>query len=70
MGLNPNKQNKNVFSHNFFVNVSGEHEDEDDDFDEQKECKYSQMSLVARKPVFGVSDQIQHKLGCSASKDG
>ena len=23
-----------------------------------------------RKPVFGVSDQVPHKLGCTATKDG
>ena len=29
-----------------------------------------QMSLVVRKPVFGVSDQVRHKPGCAATKDG
>ena len=28
------------------------------------------MSLVVRKPVFGVSDQIRHKQGCKATEDG
>ena len=28
------------------------------------------MSLVVRKPVFGVSDQIRHKPACTATKDG
>ena len=28
------------------------------------------MSLVVRKPVFGVSDQVRHKPGCTATKDG
>ena len=28
------------------------------------------MSLVLRKPVFGVSDQVRHKLGCTATEDG
>ena len=28
------------------------------------------MSLVVRKPVFGVSDQVQHKPGCTAKEDG
>ena len=23
-----------------------------------------------RKPVFGVSDQVRHKLGCTATEDG
>ena len=23
-----------------------------------------------RKPVFGVSDQVQHKLGCTTTEDG
>ena len=27
------------------------------------------MSCVARKPVFGVSDQVWHKLGCTATED-
>ena len=28
------------------------------------------MSLVVRKPVFGVSEQVGHKPGCSATEDG
>ena len=28
------------------------------------------MSLVLRKPVFGVSDQVAHKPGCTATEDG
>ena len=28
------------------------------------------MSLVVRKPVFRVSDQVQHKLDCTATEDG
>ena len=28
------------------------------------------MSLVVRKPVFGVSDQVRHKPGCAATGDG
>ena len=27
-------------------------------------------SLVVRKPVFGVSDQVPHKPGCTATEDG
>ena len=27
------------------------------------------MSLVMKKPVFGVSDQFRHKAGCTASED-
>ena len=27
------------------------------------------MSLVVRKPVFGVSDQVPHKPGCTATED-
>ena len=27
------------------------------------------MSHIMRKPVFGVSDQVRHKLGCTASED-
>ena len=29
-----------------------------------------QMSLVVRKPVFGVSDQVRHKPDCTATEDG
>ena len=32
--------------------------------------KHYQMSLVLRKPVFGVSDQVQHKQGCTVTEDG
>ena len=28
------------------------------------------MRLVVRKPVFGVSDQVRHKPGCTATEDG
>ena len=28
------------------------------------------MSLVLRKPVFGVSDQVRHKPDCTATEDG
>ena len=28
------------------------------------------MSLVVRKPVFGVFDQVRHKLGLTATEDG
>ena len=28
------------------------------------------MSLDVRKPVFGVSDQVRYKLGCTATEDG
>ena len=28
------------------------------------------LSLVLRKPVFGVSDQVAHKPGCTATEDG
>ena len=28
------------------------------------------MSRITRKPVFGVSDQVQHKRGCTATEDG
>ena len=28
------------------------------------------MSLVVRKPVFGVSDQVLHKPGCRHTEDG
>ena len=29
-----------------------------------------QVSLVVRKPVFGVSDQVRHKPGCTIIEDG
>ena len=29
----------------------------------------AQMSLVVRKPVFGVSNQVPHKSGCTATGD-
>ena len=29
-----------------------------------------QMSRVARKPAFGVSDQVRHKPGCIAAEEG
>ena len=28
------------------------------------------MSLVVRKPIFGVSDQVRHVPGCTATEDG
>ena len=28
------------------------------------------LSLVVRKPVFGVSDQVPHKPGCTVTGDG
>ena len=28
------------------------------------------LSLVVRKPVFGVSDQVPHKPGCTTTEDG
>ena len=30
---------------------------------------HDQMSLFVRKPVFGVSDQVRHKLGCTATEN-
>ena len=30
----------------------------------------SKLSLVMRKPVFRVSDQVRHKPGCTATEDG
>ena len=32
--------------------------------------KSCEMSNVVRKPVFGVSDQVRHKPGCTATEDG
>ena len=28
------------------------------------------LSRVASKPVFGVSNQVRHKLGCTTTEDG
>ena len=28
------------------------------------------MSLVVRKPFYGVSDQVRYKPGCTATEDG
>ena len=33
-------------------------------------CIILKMSLVVRKPVFGVSDQVRHKPGYTATEDG
>ena len=30
----------------------------------------AQLSLVVRKPVFGNSDQVTHKPGCTTTQDG
>ena len=30
----------------------------------------SHLSLIVRKPVFGVSDQVPHKAACTATEDG
>ena len=34
------------------------------------DCVLKYLSLVVRKPVFGVSDQVPHKPGCTATEDG
>ena len=39
-------------------------------FYKQEEVNIFHMSLILRKPVFGVSDQVQHKPGCTATEDG
>ena len=31
--------------------------------------KKNNMSLVLRKPVFGVSDKVPHKQGCTTTED-
>ena len=30
----------------------------------------AEMSLIVRKPVFGVSDQVRHKPSCTIIEDG
>ena len=37
---------------------------------QQNSYTFGYMSLVLRKPVVGVSDQIRHKSGCNATQDG
>ena len=37
---------------------------------DQIDSQQSQMNRVVRKQVFGVSDQVRHKLGCQAAEDG
>ena len=32
--------------------------------------KRDEMSLFVRKPVFGVSDLVRHKPGCTGTEDG
>ena len=32
--------------------------------------KTTELSLVVRKPVLGVSDQVRHKQACTATEDG
>ena len=36
---------------------------------EALECSQHYMSRVIRKPVFGVSDQVRHKPGCTATEE-
>ena len=36
---------------------------------DEKTC-FLHMSLVVRKPVFGVSDQVRHKPSCTITEDG
>ena len=33
-------------------------------------CDVASMSHVTSKPVFGVSDQVRHKPGCTVTEDG
>ena len=33
-------------------------------------CHCLHMSLVVRKPVFGISNQVRHKPGCTTTEDG
>ena len=35
-----------------------------------RDYRLANLRLVVRKPVFGVSDQIRHKPGCTATEDG
>ena len=38
--------------------------------DKKDDVGLVKMSFVVRKPVFGVSDQVRHKPGCTATEDG
>ena len=41
------------------------------EFHHKKTClKIIHMSLVVRKPVFGVSDLVRHKPSCAVTEDG
>ena len=44
--------------------------DSADPIELQSENIQDNMSRVARKPVFGVFDQVQHKLSCTATEYG
>ena len=37
--------------------------------EEQIRCVFDDMSLVVRKPVFGISDQVPHKPDCTVTED-
>ena len=37
---------------------------------EAEQVSRDDRSRVMRKPVFGVSNQVGHKLGCTATEDG
>ena len=39
-------------------------------FINKDESGHDKLSLVVRKPVFGVFDQVRHKPGCTATEDG
>ena len=39
-------------------------------YDYNSNCVSLLLSRVARKPVFGVVDQVQHKQGLTATEDG
>ena len=48
-------------------------DDDDDDYDDDKDSQgpsLVNMSLVVRKPVFRVSDQVPHKQRCTTTQDG
>ena len=39
-------------------------------FDDEQSLLNYYLSLVVRKPVFGVSDQVPHKPGCTVTEGG
>ena len=54
----------------FYVTVMAIHSKENAERQTKDQSGQGPMSLVVRKPVFGVSDQGAHIPGCTATGDG